>query len=209
MVLLPVYILAGGKSSRFGSDKARALLEGEALIARLAHQIAPIAAGVTVIADAPDRYADLGLRTIADRRPGLGPLAGLEAALLDLIDLPAPRRKGYEGPSPEGPFSWLAMLTCDMTAASPEWIGQLHEAATGGAKVICFCDSAGRRHPFPGLYHIDLLAQVQQRLDESALAVQVFIDGVDHVAIPAPADWPNVAQVNTPEDLRRAEQGLS
>lgn len=204
---LPVYILAGGKSSRFGSDKARALLEGEPLIARLARQVAPIAAGVTVIADAPDRYADLGLRTIADRRPGLGPIAGLEAALLDLIDLPAPRRKGNEGPSPKGPFSWLAMLTCDMTAASPGWIGQLHAAATGGAKVICFCDSAGRRHPFPGLYHIDLLAQVQQRLDESALAVQVFIDGVDHAAIPAPADWPNVAQVNTPEDLRRAAQG--
>lgn len=204
---LPVYILAGGKSSRFGSDKARALLEGEALIARLARQVAPIAAGITAVADAADRYADLGLRTIADRRPGLGPLAGLEAALLDLIDLPAPRRNGNEGPSPKGPFSWLAMLTCDMTAASPGWIGQLHEAATGGAKVICFCDSAGRRHPFPGLYHIDLLAQVQQRLDESALAVQVFIDGVDHAAIPAPADWPNVAQVNTPEDLRRAAQG--
>lgn len=204
---LPVYILAGGKSSRFGSDKARALLEGEPLIARLARQVAPIAAGITAVADAADRYADLGLRTIADRRPGLGPLAGLEAALLDLIDLPAPRRNGNEGPSPEGPFSWLAMLTCDMTAASPGWIGQLHQAATVGAKVICFCDSAGWRHPFPGLYHIDLLAQVQQRLDESALAVQVFIDGVDHAAIPAPADWPNVAQVNTPEDLRRAAQG--
>ena len=33
---LPAYILAGGKSSRFGSDKARAQVGGEALVARIA-----------------------------------------------------------------------------------------------------------------------------------------------------------------------------
>lgn len=200
---LPVYILAGGKSSRFGSDKARALLDGEALIARLAHQIAPIAAGVTVIADAPDRYADLGLRTIADRRPGLGPLAGLEAALLDLIEsCAAPPGKRGECPFP----GWLALLTCDMTRIEPAWIEQLLAAAGGRARIICFRD-AGRRHPFPGLYHVDLLAPIQRRLNDRSLAAQELIGAAEHLDLPAPSDWPQIAQVNTPEDLRRAAQG--
>ena len=98
---MPVYILAGGRSSRFGSDKARALLDGEPLVARLARQIEPVARRVTVVAEAADTYADLGLRTIADRRPGLGPLAGLEAALLDATN------------PPKSTADWLILLSCD------------------------------------------------------------------------------------------------
>jgi len=220
MPSLPVYILAGGRSSRFGSDKARALLDGEPLIARLARQIAPIAAGITVVADAPEKYADLGLRTIADRRPGLGPLAGLEAAMLDLIASTAPLGKWCQTPFPDKwcqtPFSqaptpeggWLAMLTCDMTGLQPAWIELLQHAARDGKWVATFHDSAGRRHPFPGLYHLDLLTAVQQRLDAGSLAVHGLIDAVDHVEIPVPADWPAVAQANTLDDLHRAARGL-
>ncbi len=199
---LPVYILAGGRSSRFGSDKARALLYGEALIARLARLAAPIASTITVVADAADRYADLGLRTIADRRPGLGPLAGLEAAMLDLIDSPPAERR-----SPE-PFPWLAVMTCDMTGLQPAWIEGLHSATRAGVQVVAFCDAEGRRHPFPGLYHANLLVALQQRLDAGSLAVHELIAAAGHIDLPLPAGWPDVAQVNTPDDLRRAARGL-
>ena len=80
---IPIYILAGGKSSRFGNphdDKALAEINNTPLILRLAEQLQPIANPLTIVADRADKYQHLGLNTIADHQPGLGPLAGLHRA---------------------------------------------------------------------------------------------------------------------------------
>ncbi|MBW8784218.1 MAG: molybdenum cofactor guanylyltransferase [Novosphingobium sp.] len=70
-------VLAGGQSSRFGSDKALAELRGRTLIARAVDTLAGWCEHVVVVgretAPAP---------TLPDwPRPGMGPLAGLTAAL--------------------------------------------------------------------------------------------------------------------------------
>src|SRR3954452_12325135 len=78
---LPVYVLAGGKSSRFGSDKARALIDGTPLIRILADRLSPFASSLTVVAEVAGKYDDLGLKTIADQVPGLGPMGGLKTIL--------------------------------------------------------------------------------------------------------------------------------
>ena len=188
----PVYILAGGRSSRFGSDKARALLGGEPLIARLARQVGPAALTITVVADAADKYADLGLRTIADRRPGLGPLVGIESALLNAQN------------PPKFNMDWIIVFSCDLTFVAPAWIDLLAAGRCTGALVAAFADAGGRRHPFPGLYYIGLLAAVQHYLNEGRRAVHQLIESVDHVDLSVPGDWPEVAQINTMEDLKRA-----
>ncbi|WP_420136505.1 molybdenum cofactor guanylyltransferase [Sphingomonas sp.] len=72
-------ILAGGRSSRFGSDKALALLAGEPLLAHAARAIRPHVSGIIVCGRV--EAAD-GLPSVADRpRPDLGPLGGLCGAL--------------------------------------------------------------------------------------------------------------------------------
>ena len=58
---VPVYILAGGRSRRFGRDKARATTGGAALVVRLAELLTPVAQSITVIAGRPGAYDDLGL----------------------------------------------------------------------------------------------------------------------------------------------------
>ncbi|HEY9840887.1 MAG TPA: NTP transferase domain-containing protein, partial [Candidatus Obscuribacterales bacterium] len=63
---LPVYLLAGGRNSRFGSDKARALLGGSPLILQVARLLHPYAADLKVVATTAGAYADLGLETLAD-----------------------------------------------------------------------------------------------------------------------------------------------
>ncbi|MCC6907440.1 MAG: molybdenum cofactor guanylyltransferase [Phycisphaerales bacterium] len=189
MLPMPVYILAGGRSSRFGSDKARALLGGKPLIVRLANQIQPVAREVTVVAEAADKYADLGLRTIADRRPGLGPLAGIEAALFDAHHI----------------SDWIIIFSCDLTAIHPAWIELLAAARRSESKVATFTEPGSRRYPFPGVYHAGLLPAVASCLDEGRLAVRSLIESVDHSDVALPSDWPQVAQVNTPEHLKRAD----
>ncbi|MFS0771494.1 molybdenum cofactor guanylyltransferase [Sphingomonas sp. 1P08PE] len=66
-------VLAGGRSSRFGSDKAAALLDGRTLLAHARQALAGHVDDVVVIGGA-DGIADLP-------RPGLGPLGGIAAAL--------------------------------------------------------------------------------------------------------------------------------
>ena len=72
-------ILAGGRSSRFGSDKALALLAGEPLLAHAARAIQGHVSEIVVCGrDAPIA----GMLAVADwPKPDLGPLGGLCGAL--------------------------------------------------------------------------------------------------------------------------------
>ena len=70
-------VLAGGRSSRFGSDKAEALWRGKPLIQHAIDALRPMVDDLVLCGRA---YGDVG--AIADRpNAGLGPLGGLNAAL--------------------------------------------------------------------------------------------------------------------------------
>ncbi|WP_370173173.1 molybdenum cofactor guanylyltransferase [Sphingobium abikonense] len=71
-------VLAGGRSSRFGSDKALAMLNGCTLLDHAIAALSPHVSQVVVCGRAGG---------LADRpRPDLGPLGGLNAALHHAID---------------------------------------------------------------------------------------------------------------------------
>ena len=93
-------VLAGGKSSRMGCDKAMLSIDGVPMITRIVRQLERSFAEVLVCGGARD-YAFLGHRAIPDRVPGRGPLMALASALeasshdlnlvapCDVPDLPA------------------------------------------------------------------------------------------------------------------------
>ncbi len=93
-------IMAGGKSSRMGRDKALLPLDGRPLLSALAHRWRGVFDGLVISADTRARFAALdlgGARIVEDTRPGAGPLAGLEAVMtavpadryfLTAVDLP-------------------------------------------------------------------------------------------------------------------------
>lgn len=75
-------VLAGGRSSRFGSDKAVVPVDGRAM---LDHVVAGLAPQVDALVLCGREWP--GVETIADRpEPGLGPLGGLCAALRHAAD---------------------------------------------------------------------------------------------------------------------------
>jgi molybdenum cofactor guanylyltransferase len=78
-------VLAGGRSTRFGSDKAAALLDGRALIQWVVSALDGVCSEI-VIAAAPNQRlppleARSPLRVVRDTEVGLGPLAGLATGL--------------------------------------------------------------------------------------------------------------------------------
>jgi len=92
-------VLAGGRSSRFGSDKLAAQIEGVSILRLAVDAVALVAADVVVVL-APDGDQDLppGIRAVRDTERYEGPLAatarGLEAvttewALVAAGDMPA------------------------------------------------------------------------------------------------------------------------
>ena len=74
-------ILAGGKSSRFGSNKALALHQGVALIQTITRRLAGIFPETLIITNTPEPYAFLGWPMAGDQYRDCGPLAGIHAAL--------------------------------------------------------------------------------------------------------------------------------
>ncbi|MBO9575116.1 MAG: molybdenum cofactor guanylyltransferase [Sphingobium sp.] len=78
-------VIAGGKSTRFGSDKALARFQGRPLIDHVAETLAAQTADVVVVGRTHE-----GLDSIADRpAPDMGPLGGIAAALVE------GRERGY------------------------------------------------------------------------------------------------------------------
>lgn len=73
------FILAGGKSSRMGTDKAFLLLQGETLLARALRVCRTICNDVRIVGDRK-KFSPFA-PVVEDVFPGCGPLAGLHAAL--------------------------------------------------------------------------------------------------------------------------------
>ncbi len=76
---LTVFILAGGKSTRMGTDKAFITLDGRSLLARVLNAARTVTSNVRIVGD-PARFAPFA-PVVEDIYPGCGPLAGIHAAL--------------------------------------------------------------------------------------------------------------------------------
>jgi molybdopterin-guanine dinucleotide biosynthesis protein A len=92
-------VLTGGRSSRFGRDKAAVFLDGRRLVDHAVAVVAPHVAQVVTIGAADDRPA-----------PGLGPLGGIAGALTWAA------AQGYDS---------VLTIACDMPAVPDDVITDL------------------------------------------------------------------------------------
>lgn len=180
---LVAYILAGGRSTRFGSDKARAMLHGEPLLVRLAGSLGRAGLPVLAVGQRDGQYRDLGIETIGDIEPGLGPVGGLRTALEH-------RRDG-----------WCLVCSCDLTQWRDEWLSALQSGASADDKAFAAAFKSERWEPFPGLYHTGLL---EAHRDWRGGSMQSVLDGCNAVAIPPPPG--GIRQANRRSDLPGTER---
>lgn len=74
-------ILAGGLSSRMGSNKALLPYRGGRFIEAIHRQFAELFGEVLLVTNQPEQYSFLPCRMVADLHPGMGALAGLYSGL--------------------------------------------------------------------------------------------------------------------------------
>ncbi len=180
---VPAYVLAGGRSRRFGSDKARFVIRREPQIVGLARTVATVASPVRVVAREPGAYRDLGLETIADPIPDRGPMGGLLGALEDAS--PAP---------------WILCVACDLVGVRPRWVRALLAARDPG--VVASVYRTDRYHPVLAAYHTDLRREVRRRVVAGRLTMQRLLDEIPAAVLTPPPDFSKLVNLNHPGEVR-------
>jgi molybdopterin-guanine dinucleotide biosynthesis protein A len=78
------FILLGGKSSRYGSNKAFVEIEGVRLVDRVARVMKSIFHRIVLLTNTPEEYAYLQMPMVEDLIKGLGPMGGIYTGLTTL-----------------------------------------------------------------------------------------------------------------------------
>lgn len=77
-------ILAGGKSSRFGRNKALEKIDGMTLIERVCSIFSSVFPQLLVVTNSPDEYVFLNIPITGDIIQGLGPIGGIYSGLCSM-----------------------------------------------------------------------------------------------------------------------------
>ncbi|ACO47139.1 molybdenum cofactor guanylyltransferase [Deinococcus deserti] len=173
-------ITAGGRSSRFGSDKALALWRGRTLLQHVAASLEPCPQRLLVAP--PGRYVLGGWTPVEDTRPGEGPLAGLEAAL---------QAAGT---------GWVAFAGVDLPGLTRTYWETLAAARVPGALSVQAQDVSGRPQPLGALYHTSLLPRLRALLDSGERRLRLAAPE-DTTVTAAGLNPAALRNVNTPADL--------
>lgn len=192
-------VLAGGASRRMGTDKALVEVAGRSLLMTATTVLQAVFREVVVVGSRPGRKSDLEIQVIPDLRPGLGPLAGIHAALT--------HADGRD----------VFILACDLPLVTSDLVRRIAGAAIHDGKpfgVESGCADAAvrvardRRGPQPlcGLFRNCCLPVVEAALNEGRLSALELIGELDTECLdveegdlghqPGP-----LTNVNSPRDL--------
>jgi molybdenum cofactor guanylyltransferase len=193
--MLTIAIQAGGESSRMGQDKALVSFLGVPLIQRVCDRVVGLGDEILVTTNHPLAFSFLQAKLASDALPGKGALGGLYTALS------------------AASYPLVAVVACDMPFVSPRLLTALRDrlAETGCAAVIP--RSAGGLEPFHAVYRRSAcLPLIQASLETGLRRVDSWFDQA-RIEYFSPEDVelfdPHQMaffNVNTPEDLKQAEE---
>jgi molybdopterin-guanine dinucleotide biosynthesis protein A len=79
---LSAAVLAGGKSSRMGSNKAFVKVRSCRIIDHALAELKQVSDDIMIVTNSVNDYSHLNVRLVEDILPGLGPLSGIHSALV-------------------------------------------------------------------------------------------------------------------------------
>lgn len=203
-------ILAGGLATRMGGgDKGLLQIHGQSLLERVRDRLVPQVSGLALNANGDAaRFSDLGLPVVADSIEGFaGPLAGVLAGLDWAAEQGAEAIVTAAADTPFFPQDLVARLVAasdgqkyPLVLATTPRTGE--ELKSGGRSKV-------NRHPTFGLWPVALREDLRAALNDGLRKVVLWTDqhgGREALFEAQPFD--PFFNVNTPEDLKRAEELL-
>lgn len=190
---IPVVILAGGRSSRFGGDKATAKLAGIPLFEHVIHALRPQTSGPIVLnTNVPEHFDILDVQCVGDAEFGdQGPLTGIYTAL----DWARAQH-----------FSDVATVAVD-TPFLPDNL--LHKLKQDTEPAIA--SSVGKLHPICGHWPVGLLPLLTEFLISGSRAAKAWSEhcGACEVPFEVAGRSDPFFNINTRADLLEAERLIS
>lgn len=179
-------ILAGGKSSRMGTDKGLVEFRGKPLVKYAIDLLHPLCEEI-VISTANVDYLQFGYQTIADLVPSCGPMGGMFSVM---HSLPAKR---------------YFFLSCDVphlpSALAKEIL--LHQ---DNAEIIVPVHSQNRCEPLFGLYSRSVLPSLVRQIEQGNYKLQDLLKTCNTYYFNVPENLNAnplylFKNVNTPDDV--------
>jgi molybdenum cofactor guanylyltransferase len=194
--LMPVpafsaFILAGGRSTRMGTDKAFVLLEGQTLLKRALDLARSLTSDVRVVGD-PAKFTSFA-PVIEDLFPGCGPLGGIHAALrASETDL-------------------NLALAVDMPFLTPALLAYMLERAKNAESVmVTIPRTAGGWQPLSAIYRREFASIAERALRAGhykvdALFPEAGVQVISELELQSAGFAPELfSNLNTPADLVEA-----
>ena len=188
-------VLAGGRSTRMGFDKALAPLAGRPLVAHVAARLAPQVDALFLNANRDaTRFAELRCAIVADAAPNAdgGPLAGVASALRHAQSLGA---------------QWLATAPCDAPFLPLDLVARLAAAAGESGAPLAVVATASGLEPMFALWSTALADEVAAALaagDGGPRRLMARLGAAQALF----ADADAFANLNTPEEFAAAAARL-
>jgi molybdopterin-guanine dinucleotide biosynthesis protein A len=189
--------MAGGKSSRMGTDKSFIKLSGKPMVEHVLEKVRDLGDELIIISNRPNQYKHLAIPTYADLIPDKGPLGGLYTAL-------------YRSSRPS-----VLIVACDMPWLNRRLLNYMISIRMQADAIV----PRWTDHPEPlhAIYSKDCLTAIEGRLFGGELKMVSFYDDIKVHYIEKTKiahfdpDGRSFANINTPKDLQRAsdDDGLS
>lgn len=207
MTAVAAVVLAGGRSSRMGHDKALISLGAETLIQRTCRVASACTDAVYVVTPWGDRYRPLVAKSVtfiaensevepSEKPPG--PVVALVKAL-ELLQT-----------DPALSLDWVLLLACDLpnvsAAVLQTWRDQLAELSP--AALAYLPQRRGRWEPLCGFYRTSTLDDLQRYAAAGGRSFQPWLNqrSVAQIVLTAETEA-MVTNLNTPADLARWRGG--
>ena len=180
-------ILAGGKSSRMGQDKAFLKLNGKPFIQHIAEELQKVFTKVIIVSNRIDPYKFLDLPIYEDVFKNCGPLGGIHSAFI------------------HSRLDKLFIVSTDLPLINSAGIHYLLSRQSLAESIVF---SVGDKiQPLFGLYKRTCLPTIENHLKQNQSSVVHLLEDINALIIPAPASNAlNISQtlknINTPEEYK-------
>lgn len=188
---LSIAIMAGGKSSRMGTDKSFVLFQGQPMIERVLAQVADLGDELLLMTNHPAPYAYLGLPMFGDLFPDHGPLAGIYTAVTHA----------------QHPHTLI--VACDMPWLNRDLLRYLIDLRQTADLIVPRWDKYPE--PLHAIYSKTCLEPMQEKLAAQQLKISGFFGRVRvrfverEEIVRFDAHGRSFANINTPDELTSSQ----
>ncbi len=179
-------ILAGGKSSRMGTDKGFLTLNNKPFVQYSIDAIKPLVSEIIIVSDNPD-YDILGYKRVSDTIKDAGPVAGICSGLK------------------VSNTDYNLILSCDIPLIKTEILKKLIIGANNAFDIVQI-ESNGKTMPLIALYKKQCYGLFSNLLKKDERRLRVAVSQCHIKNIPLGInDYNTTMNVNTKEELKQLE----